>query len=81
MNNILGRIEKKYMEIYCNRISDVPSKVYLGKKEARELKKSLKVVSKKPIDGLKSAKVKTIHLYYGIVDVVRTKHKSYLRVV
>lgn len=80
---ILERIEKKLHDIYIENLL-VPTKVYLGKKEFKELNKMFKREERfcgTVRRNSKKATIKALWFHFGALTVVRTKHDSYMRVV
>lgn len=79
---ILDRVNEKSIEY--KKAGPTPTKVYLGKKELKELntvypRKALPKVSRGPHKY--GVTVGSIWTEVGVVWIVKTRHRSYVRVV
>ncbi len=81
MKDIVNRIEDKVISSLRNLKQ--PTKALLGRKEYRALVKSFTPTERirlKPTN-MKPTNVKRVYFANAQIEIVKTKHKSYLRVV
>ncbi len=78
--DLMKRIEDKAADAVAN--FRAPTKILLGKREVRQLTKMFYPRERIQLfETPKKADIAAIYVKKATMDIVRTKHKSYLRVI